>query len=305
MCQATISRANYGHRCYRAHDLSNPFRNANNGQYNAHLKETSPAQGGLQLSPEALGFLKLASTAALLQGGPFGMLMGMFGSLLGGLMNGLGAGQHPMAMENPGFGDKTRRADSSRTRKIPMSQDASAPKVAPGQTKELKEGETVRGANGTLLTWGQGDKVDVKYKDKNGQTKTISVKDGMISFDGGAPKKLENTGQLLKLPNGDVIGLGNQNSANGGKDLCRVVMADNTDKVACSPPSATNIYDVEELERRYTSMEGGRISMNVTSASIPTPYGMANFASANIDVFLGHPVTRAYSEQLMRLTGAK
>ena len=290
-------------------DLQNPFRNANKGQYNAHLKQPAqqedPSQGGLSLSPDAYAFMQLASAVISLQNGPFAMLMGMLGSLMNGALGQLNAGQMGMPMTNPGFGENGVRAGGCSPNCSSSASAVDAPKVAAGQTKELKEGETVRGANGTLLTWGQGDNVDVKYKDKNGQTKTISVKDGMISFDGGTPKKLENTGQLLRLPNGDVIGLGNQQTANGGKDLCRVVMADNTDKVACSPPSATNIYDVEQLERRYTSMEGGGISMNVRSASFQTPYGMANFASTSLNVFLGHPVTRVYSEQLLRLTGAK
>lgn len=253
----------------------------------------NPCDGQLQqnscsLSAEALAGMRLPSLVGMMMGGDFGQLMALMGQ-------GNGSGCQAVDASCPEFGKGGVAGPPTE----------SGCKVSPGQTRELKEGETVRGANGTQLTWGKGDNVDIKYKDKTGQTKTIKVKDGMISFDGGKPQKLENTGQLLKLPNGDVIGLGNQNTSDGGKDLCRVVMADSTDKVACNPPQATNIYDVEQMEHRQTSMQGGGISMSLNTARFDTPMGTASFASASMQVFLGHPVTRTFTEQLMSLAGAK
>ena len=292
MCNAITNRPS--HCQVRPERATNPFRNANVEAYNnPHHGQN---QGGLSLSAEAMAGMRMMAMVGCLMTGDFGQLMGLMGM---GQAN--GAGQRPCSTSCPGFGE--RGVGGPPTENAPSV--ANAAKVGKGQTKELKEGETVRGANGTQLTWGQGDNVDVKYKDRNGQTKTISVKDGMISFDGGKPQKLENTGQMLKLPNGDVIGLGNQNTGNGGKDLCRVVMADNPDKIACHPPQATNIYDVEQMEHRQTSMEGGGVSMNFNTASFQTPMGTANFASASMQVFMGHPVTRVFTEQLMSHIGAK
>lgn len=311
MCHGTIER-NAGPR-FQAYTRSlDIFRNANNGQYNnvAQPEAAQPSQGGLSLSREAFQMMGMMTLMSAMMGGDFGFLLNMlssFGQMARGAQQAALPGGHPGFGER-GAGECAGAHGSHRAHEAAHAQQASevgGPRVAAGQTRELKEGESVRGANGTQLTWGQGDNVDIKYRDKNGQTKSISVKDGMISFDGGTPRKLGNTGQLLKLPNGDVIGLGNQNDSKGGKDLCRVVMADNADKVVCQPNNATNIYDVEALERRYTSMEGGGISMNVTSSSYQTPYGMVNTASASMQVFMGVPVTRAWTEQNLHLAGAK
>lgn len=319
MCHGTIARnASPSLQAYsRPLDI---FRNANNTTYNnqaAGAEAGHASQGGLSLSREAFQMMGMMTLMSAMMGGDFGLLMNLLNSF--GQMARGGQEQAAISGGRPGFGERGAAGcggnggcggshaahEAGHSQGARETQAAAGSRVAKGETKELKEGETVRGANGTQLTWGQGDNVDVKYKDKNGQTKSISVKDGMISFDGGTPRKLENTGQLLKLPNGDVVGLGNQNDNKGGKDLCRVVMADSADKVVCQPDNATNIYDVEELERRYTSMEGGGISMNVTSSSYQTPYGMVNTASASMQLFMGMPVTRAWTEQNMYQTGVK
>lgn len=225
-----------------------------------------------------------------LMGGGFGQLMNMFGPGFNGCAS-LRAG-------NPGFGQT--RGTSSR----PAVNGQNAAQATRGQARELKAGETVRGANGSLVRWGQDGNVDITYKDQNGQNKNINVKNGMISFDGGKPRKLENTGQLLKLPNGDVVGLGNNPQAQGQK-LCRVVMADNVDQVKTEPASATNIYDVSEMQRRQTSMHGGGVSFNYSQGISSTPWGLHNYASASLSVFRGIPITTSWTEQLMQLVGAK
>ena len=167
----------------------------------------------------------------------------------------------------------------------------------------MKAGQTARGANGSLVKWGKDGNVTIDYKDPNGKAKNVSVKNGMISFDGGKPQKLENTGQLLKLPNGDVVGLGNNPGPNG-KNLVRVVVADNAKNIKTEPANATNVYDVDMMRKQQTTMEGGGISINMNSGSYATPWGMSNYMNTSISAFTGVPVTRTiFGDQLMKLTG--
>lgn len=257
-------------------------------------------QGGVQLSFQARRMMAVMGLMNAMVGGHFGQLMSLLGSPV---MNGQAAhGPAGAVSACGGFGVARCGNSSGQSRQLDESR---APRVAAGQAKELKAGEEVRGANGTLLKWGKDGNVDISYKDQNSQVKTVRVKDGMISLDGGRLQKLENVGQLLKLPNGDVVGIGNNPSAGPGNQLCRVVMADSTDKVKCEPASATNIYDVSQLERRQTSLQGGGLSVNFSSASLCTPVGMMNFTNVNISQFLGHPVTRVFTEQLLSQTGCK
>lgn len=253
------------------------------------------ARGGAQLSFQAQRLMMVCGMMNAIMTGQFGQLMTMLGGQNGNFTANGPAGAVPA---RGGFGEPGCGACAG-----PKAAESNAPKVAAGEVKELKAGEEVRGANGTVLKWGQDGNVDIRYKDQNGQEKTINVKDGMITMDGGRPQKLENVGQLLKLPNGDVVGVGNNPRDGGGKELCRVVMADNADKVKCEPANATNVYDIRELEHRRTTMEGGGISMNFRSASFATPNGMMNFTNLNISQFLGHPVTRVFTEQLMSQSG--
>lgn len=257
-------------------------------------------QGGTQLSFQAQRLMMVFGMMSAIMNGQFGQLMNMLGGMS---QNGNSAGNGPAGAVSArgGFGQPTCGACSGAN-----ATESNAPKVAAGEVKELKAGEEVRGANGTILKWGKDGNVDIRYKDQNGQEKTINVKDGMLTMDGGRPQKLENVGQMLKLPNGDVVGIGNNPSDAGGKQLCRVVMADNNgDKVKCEPANATSVYDIKEMQRSRTSMEGGGISMNFSSASFATPYGMMNYTNVNVNQFLGHPVTRYFSEQQMSLAGTR
>ena len=257
-----------------------------------------PSRGGTQLSSQAQKLMMVFGMMNAIMTGNFGQLMNLLGSPM---MNGNSAhGPAGAVSSRGGFGEN--RCGVNTGSKLGQM---TGPKVAAGEVKELKAGEEVRGANGTQLKWGKDGNVDISYQDKTGQMKTINVKDGMLSMDGGEPQKLENVGQLLKLPNGDVVGIGNNPRDGGGKELCRVVMADNLDKVKCEPANATNIYDVQNLERRRTSMEGGGISMNFTNASFATPGGMMNFTNVNISQFTGHPVTRVFTEQMMSQIGSR
>ena len=209
-----------------------------------------------------------------------------------------------MPICNPGFGQSRGACANQGANQTSSVNGANATQVAPGQVKELKAGETVRGANGTVLKWGENGNVDMSYQDKNGQTKNVQVKNGMISFDGGPPQKLENVGQILKLPNGDVVGIGNNPNSGDGKPV-RVVMADNVDNIKTEPASATNIYQVDEMQRRQTTMEGGGVSVNMNAGSFHSSFGETHYANASVNVFLGHPVTRCFSELMMKLVGSK
>lgn len=265
-------------------------------------------------------YLQLSSKAQMMMA-----MMGMFNSLLSGsfgqLMNMLGgfqpSGTAPfppngggfLPSGHPGFGD-TRSAtpnagQSASAQNTKALRNANIPQVAPGDVKEMKPGETVRGANGSVITWHQDGTVTVNYQDKNGQSKDILFKDGMISFDGGPPQKLENTGHILKLPNGDVFGLGH-NPGPDGKKLVRVVMADNVDKIRTEPANATNIYEVEMLQRQQTVMQGGGYSINLNAGSYMTPWGIGGFLNANIIAMPTYMVNQTiYGDQYTRYVGMK
>jgi hypothetical protein len=253
----------------------------------------SSCLGGVQLSSQARMMLQTMRIRNSLGTGSLGGLMSMFGTAR---LNGRQGGS--LRSQRPRFGESRGAGRSS------VVDGGNAPQAAHGQARELKAGETVRGANGSLVRWGQDGNVDITYKDSNGQNKNIKVKDGMMSIDGGKPRKLGNTGQLLKLPNGDVVGLGNNPQAQGQK-LCRVVMADNVDQVKCEPASATNIYDIAEIERQQTRMQGGGMHLNYSQGASCTPWGCHSYASASLSVFRGVPVTARWVETVMNLIGKK
>lgn len=257
------------------------------------------------------------------------MMMSMMNQLMGGsfgqLMNSLNPNQGQMVGMNnnhPGFGQSGFNPGFQMTGHQPqggygvggarsganvggMQMNPNAPRVAPGQVKEMKAGETVRGANGSQVNWGEDGSVNIGYKGKDGKLKRIHVKDGMMSLDGGKPVKLENTGQFLKLPNGDVVGIGNTQH-NGKKQMVRVAVSDGTAQVPTSPPRASNIYDISQMEHKQTTMQGGGINMNFSAGSFQTPMGTANFMNASISAFAGVPVTQSFfGPQMMNLVGVK
>lgn len=257
------------------------------------------AGGGIQLSSKAMMMMTMMGLMSSLMSGDFGSLMRMLSP----------QNQSAMPMMNPnvnpGFG-QSRSAQSMNGPQQPAPVDgSSAAPVGKGQVREMKPGETVRGANGTLLKWGQGGNVEMSYKDRNGQDKHVSVKDGMISFDGGQPQKLENVGQLLKLPNGDVVGIGNNPQAQGQK-LVRVVMADNPQAIACEPANATNVYEIEAMQRKHTTYDGTAINVNVNAGSYCNPWGgQTNYMNTSINMFMGLPVDHYTTEQLFRQIGVR
>ena len=271
------------------------FANANKGQYNNF---NSAAGGGLQLSSKAQMMMAMMGMMSAMMTGDFGQLMQMMNGMNGQQMpQGYGptqtqGGPPQNVPRTPSFGRTKRGASPFFSQ--PMNGVGGVnnkPGMAPGQVKEMKPGQTARGANGTNVQWGKDGTVDISYRDKNGQNKKLSVKNGMLTMDGQKPVKLENVGQLLKLPNGDVVGLGNNPGPNG-KSLVRVVMSDNVKNIKTEPASATNIYDIGSMDRKVTNYEGGGTSINFSAGSFHTPQGSGNFMNFSMSHFLGTPVTR-------------
>ena len=185
------------------------------------------------------------------------------------------------------------------------TQSANAPQAPKGQATEMKAGQTMKAPNGSLVTWGQDGKVDIKYQDANGELRTVAVKDGMMRMDGGKPVKLENTGQLLKLPNGDVVGLGNNPQGPEGKKLCRVVLADNVDQVKCDPASATNIYNLKNMQHTHRGFVPQMTNLNVNAASFNGPNGHYQMLNANLSVLTGIPYEFSHTVQELQQAGVK
>lgn len=264
-------------------------------------------QSSLVLSSKAQMMMATMGMFSSLLNGDFGQMLSMLSGFNGQSMQGTtqfppnGGGFLPT--RNPGFGEP--RTSSSATQNAQALQNANIPQVQAGQVRELKPGESVRGANGSVTTWREDGTVDVTYQDKSGQTRTIKAKDGMVSFDGGKPQKLENVGQLFQLPNGDVVGLGN-NPVPDGKKLVRVVVADNINNVRTEPADATNVYNVGLDEKHQTWMEGGHISMNMSSGCYATPWGLGSFLNASFTAVPPHQVWRTiYGDQFLTHTGLK
>lgn len=268
----------------------------------------------VHLSSKAQMMMTMMGMFSSLLGGDFGRLMDMLGGF-----NPQGAMQFPpngggfLPTGNPGFGQPRANAsapcgaaqNSAAARDANALQNANIPGVSPGEVREMKPGETVRGANGSVITWHPDGTVTVNYQDKNGRPKDIRFKDGMISFDGGKPQKLENVGHILKLPNGDVFGLGHNPGPNG-KELVRVVMADSVDKIRTEPANATNIYDVEMMQQQQTRMQGGGYSINMSAGSYATPCGIGSFLNANITALPSYLMSQTiYGDQFLRYSGMK
>lgn len=261
-----------------------PFQNANKGLYN-----NPGAGGGVQLSSKAQMMMTMLSLMSAFMGGDLGQLMNM-------LSPQQGRGTLPASPQNPGFG--TGRAAG-------RAAVGALPQAKPGEVKEMKAGQVARGANGSVVKWGKDGLVDIGYKDRDGRPKNIQFKNGMISLDGGPPQKLDNTGQFLKLPNGDVVGLGHNPKQDGSKDLVRVALSDSVDNVPVNPKGASNVYQVGLNEFSETRNEGVGISLNLSQGSFSTPHGGASFMNASISAFTGVPVTRNFSEQFLRFSGVR
>lgn len=183
--------------------------------------------------------------------------------------------------------------------------EASAPQAPRGKATEMKAGQTMKAPNGSLVSWGKDGQVGIKYKDPNGQMKNIDIKDGMLRLDGGKPVKLENVGQILKLPNGDVIGLGNNPQGPEGKKLCRVVLADNPDQIKTDPASATNVYDIKNMLHTQNAIVPTRYDVNFNSSSYDGQCGHFHSNSFNASVTTGTPIVTSHTVQELHYHGVR
>jgi hypothetical protein len=299
---------------------------------------------GIQLSSKAQMLMRFMGMMGQLMGGPFGELMSGLGVGGPGAQNqgqmqpfsnnhpGFGQPRNGMSPGNnlqqalnratrPGnYNPAPRRGAfnamnsllgprpgslSRVAKRATASMNANAPQAPRGKATEMKAGQTMKAPNGSLVSWGKNGNVGIKYKDPNGQMRTVDVKDGMLRMDGGKPMKLENVGQLLKLPNGDVIGLGNNPQGPKGKQLCRVVMADNADQIKTDPASATNIYDIKNMQHTQTSVVPTRYDLNFNSSSYNGYNG--NYQSNNLSasVTTGTPITTSHTYQELLYNSVK
>ncbi len=226
---------------------------------------------GLVLSPQSRMMMDLMGMASQFRGGSLGEVTSQ--------------GSQRMDGADPGFGQ--------------------SPGVRPGEVKEMQAGQTARGANGSRVTRGQDGTVTITYRDRRGRQRRLEVKDGLARLDGGRAVRLSNRGQLLKLPNGDVVAIGNAEMGGGRKKLSRVALADSASRVATDEAGKTNIFDVSLLERQEVQQQGGGISMQISGGSVATPFGVQSFMNANISAFAGRPVLQTVSEQRLNLVGSK
>lgn len=110
-----------------------------------------------------------------------------------------------------------------------------------GQVRDLKAGESVRGCNGTLLKRHKNGQVDISFRDKGGRERRLRIVGNEIWIEGKkSPRKLTNRGQILTLPNGDAIALGNAVGPNGKKTLARVSLSDDGRNFRTFPPGKTD-----------------------------------------------------------------
>lgn len=226
---------------------------------------------GIALSPQSRILMALMGMTSQLQGGSFGAATA--------------PGTHGMNPSDARFGQ--------------------APQVRPGEVKEMKAGQSSRGPNGSRVDWGQDGTVSITYRDKRGRQRQLEVKDGVLRLDGGRSVRLSNRGQILKLPNGDVVALGNAEMGGGRKKLGRVAVSDSAGGIPTDEAGKTNIFDVSSLERQEVRQEGGGLSLQLSGGSIATPFGRQSFMNANISAFAGRPVLRTVSEQSLNLVGSK
>lgn len=237
------------------------------------------SQGGVVFSPQAQILMERFSLMNQLRMGDFGQLMNQL--------------------------TPPNRRHQHRPPSPPSFGSTSAPGIRKGQSRELKAGGAVRGANGTLVKRGKNNVVSISYKDKHGKKRTLEVRDGMLSLDGGKPQKLSNRGQFLKLPNGDVVAIGNAEGKGGKKQLTRVAVSDRVDAIKTDEAGKSNIYDVTQMERQQIRHQGGGVSLQLNAGSYATPFGQAGFLNANITAFAGIPVLHRAIEQSLHLTGAR
>ena len=187
------------------------------------------------------------------------------------------------------------------------AQSANAPQAPKGQATEMQAGQTMKAPNGSLVTRHKDGRITAKSLDPTtGQLRNYDIsKDGMLRIDGGKPMKLENTGQLIKLPNGDVIGRGTNPQAPKGQQVCRVVLADSVDQIKCDPAGATNVYEAKDMEHTHRGVIPTMANVNFNAASYNGFNGSYQMMNANATFLYGTPYEYSHIVREIQQQGVK
>lgn len=237
-----------------------------------------------QFSPQAQMIMTMMSLMTQMMSGVLGSLMNSAGQDIGQAHSGFSPQVHP------GFGADTTQRATKKT----------------GAVKDLQPGESTKGSNGTSVSRGKDGLVSIGFKDQCGCAKSLTVKDGQLSLDGGKTfQKLDNLGQILKLPNGDVVAIGNAEQANGQKNLSRVTVSDSVDAIQVDEPGKTNIYDVSEMNQAHNGHQGGGFSVDLKANQSQTAFGSQSHLNATFSAFSGNSSIRSAAALLLKLTGVK
>ena len=185
------------------------------------------------------------------------------------------------------------------------AQSANAPQAPKGQATEMQAGQTMKAPNGSLVTRHKDGRITAKSLDPTtGQLRNYDIsKDGMLRIDGGKPMKLENTGQLIKLPNGDVIGRGTNPQAPKGQQVCRVVLAIlNAERDAAG---ATNVYEAKDMEHTHRGVIPTMANVNFNAASYNGFNGSYQMMNANATFLYGTPYEYSHIVREIQQQGVK
>jgi len=163
-------------------------------------------------------------------------------------------------VSHPGFGRKDVGGPQSARG---LSQ------VKPGETRELKAGEAVRGPNGSVVNW------------------------------------LDKLGQIVKLPNGDVIARGRAEQPGGGRVTSRAAVSGSVDGIGVNPPGRTSVHQVDAHRSTETRNEGAYLSVNYSEAGQCSPYGHARSMNFSMSAFMGVPVSREVEQWIAQVVGVK
>ncbi len=235
-----------------------------NHSMSARSMATSGSEGwdSFRLGPQAQKLLRLQTVAKELMGGHFGQLFSSLG------------GPNQAAWANPG---------SPRL--------GGAPTQA-GEVQELQPGQMATGANGTQVERGGDGVVRIAFTDKCGSPKRLLIQGDRISLDGGQTfRPMGNRGQILKLPNGDVVAIGNAERPGGSKVLSRVAITDSVDRVATDEAGKTNVYDVGEALRKESGPT--KTAFSLSFGGLQTGPGPGGNLGATFAAFAGTVSTPA------------
>ena len=261
---------------------SDPFQNANQGLYD-NPNYNGGAVGQIQMSSRAQMIMSLLSMMNSLMSGAFGQMMNQ-------------GQEQAFPVTHPGFGRQDVGGPPSA---------GGLSQVKPGETRELKAGEAVRGPNGSVVNWHNDGRVTANYTDKNGRQHKVEIQGDHMIVDGGEPQKLDKLGQIVKLPNGDVIARGRAEQPGGGRVTSRAAVSGSVDGIGVNPPGRTSVHQVDAHRSTETRNEGAYLSVNYSEADQCSPYGHARSMNFSMSAFLGVPVSREVEQWIAQVVGVK